>query len=251
MKQFNVSYIEVLQDGKTISSCYYQHTGDISYGSISNEDSSVANVVGTPDMFHKLIGDLVLPNIVHVDGNKVTKMSIQLIDGYDCYYTTSARNDDNYKVFVCFTRIDVPKILPIRLLSDLKQLTEGENRLEFDTDEELSLKCGEIIDAFRHDLITFRNNNMDPSVSQSTDQDLDDIIQIMNDNIDKFLQRQERISLLVDKTSQLNDNSNTFKRKTVKLKNKMWWHRMKNITLVGFSIILCIAIVFIFFFDLN
>lgn len=194
--------------------------------------------------------DVVLPNVVPICGNKVTKVSMYLIDGFECYYTTSSTTGINLKTFVCIIKTDIPKILPIRILSDLKQLTEGNERLAFDTDEELCLKIGEIIDNFHEELISYSNKNTDPSIAQSTDADLNDVVQVMNDNIDKFLQRQERISLLVDKTSQLNDSGHAFKRKAVKLKNKMWWNRMKNNTLLMFTVILCISILIIFYFNI-
>ncbi|GAV48878.1 hypothetical protein ZYGR_0N02830 [Zygosaccharomyces rouxii] len=146
---------------------------------------------------------MVLPKVVPIQGNKVTKLSLHLIDGYECYYTTAPTEDGvGFDVLVSFTRAHVPKILPIRL---------GEH-------------------------------------GDGTEADLQDIFQVMNDNIDKFLQRQERLSLLVDKTSQLNNNSLTFKRKANRIRQRMWWHRAKGITLLIFSIILCIGAFIMFLY---
>lgn len=227
-----MSYVEVIEGGATVASCY-QAT---EHGEGSSKYGSVGDSVATPDLFHKLIGDLVVPKVVPVEGNKVTKVSLPLIDGYDCYYTTaSSPSDENYKVFVCFTRTVIPKILPIRLLSDLKTQSRGINN-----DDELSLKVGEILDSFHEELRSYSNETGTES-ADAAESDLQDIVQVMNDNIDKFLQRQERISLLVDKTSQLNNNSHTFKRKANRIKQRMWWHRMKNITLLVFAVILFIS----------
>ncbi|CCE61254.1 hypothetical protein TPHA_0A01710 [Tetrapisispora phaffii CBS 4417] len=282
MKQFNVSYVEVIQDNRAISSCFYQDNANVNYGSIIHDDNvdnnfrepaespSAVELMATPNMFHKLINDVVVPNVVPVLGNKVTKVSMHILDGYDCYYTTSDTLNGSItkdtKLFVCINKITVPKILPIRLLSELKQLAEsndeGGEPLSFDTDEELSLKVGGIIDQFREDLISYRNkliqdneangnynNGREGNHYQDTDEELNEVLKIMNDNIDKFLKRQEKISLLVDKTSLLNSSSVNFKKRAVKLKNKMWWQRFKNMTLLFFSIIFIIGVILMFYYD--
>lgn len=241
MQRFNVLYVEVIKNGSTVASCFQAvepAQGSSKYGSLGDS-------VATPQLFHKLTDDMVLPKVVPVEGNKVTKVSLHLIDGYDCYYTTTMANEQ-LKVFVCFTRTVIPKILPIRLLSELKGQEEALN-----SDDELSMKVGEILDAFHEELRSYSNENGTES-GEAAENDLQDIVQVMNDNIDKFLQRQERISLLVDKTSQLNSNSNTFKRKATRIKQRMWWHRVKNITLLVFAVILFVsAIVLLFLLEHN
>lgn len=226
-----VSYVEIIKNGVSLSSCFEK---DGSYGSIENSNSR-------PEVFHSLVVDMVVPKIVPVSGNKVTKMSMTLIDGFDCYYTT--RDDDVETALVCFTKEDIPKILPIRVLSDLKRMDGN----EIDNDDKLSASVGKILDIFHDELIQFRNQNSSNAGDQA-ENEIQDVIQIMNDNIDKFLERQERVSLLVDKTSQLNNNSQSFKRKAVKLKERMWWRRMKNYTLLAFAIILCVSAVAMFFY---
>lgn len=238
MKRLNVSYVEVLKNGNTLASCF-EASEPLSPG--STQYGSVGDSAATPDLFHKLIEDMVIPKVVPVDGNKVTKLSLHLMDGYDCYYTTTPADDSGLKILVCFTKSVIPKILPIRLLSELKHQDDS-----IDSDTELSLKVGEIIDIFHEELRSFSNEQWSED-AEATESDLQDILKVMNDNIDKFLQRQERISLLVDKTSQLNNSSHTFKRKTNRIKQRMWWHRVKNITLLVFAIILTISAIIFFF----
>lgn len=242
MKRFNVSYVEVLQNGKTKSNYLENSESDNdNYGTISNVNK---NGTINADIFHKLVTETVLPKVKFVEGNKVTKVSMTLIDGYDCYYTT---NNEKNELFVCFTIVDIPKILPIRVLSELKQQNN-----ENDSNMELRVNIGEILDKFHDELLNYRNeNNIDGSHHyKDAENEIQDVIQIMNDNIDKFLERQERVSLLVDKTSQLNNNSNNFKRRAARIKERLWWQRMKNTTLLIFAIILCVSALFIFFYIL-
>lgn len=51
----------------------------------------------------------------------------------------------------------------------------------------------------------------------------------MIENIDKVLERGERIDLLVDKSEALNEQSFVFKKNAKKLKDEMWWKNTKMI----------------------
>lgn len=234
MKKFQVSYVEVVHQGGCQASCFQsvEESGS-TYGSIGAS-------AGSQELFQRLTHDMVLPKVVPVQGNKVTKLSLHLIDGYDCYYTTAPSEDGvGFDVLVSFTRSQVPKFLPIRLLSELKDPPLPH------TDNQLSQRIANVLDRFQGELLSYRDSS---EHGDATEADLQDIFQLMNDNIDRFLQRQERLSLLVDKTSQLNNNSLTFKRKANNIRQRMWWHRAKGITLLIFSAILCIGALTMFLY---
>lgn len=251
MKRFNVSYVEVIKNGETISSCFQPFQKNENYGTITSANEQI-----TPVIFHNLIMDMVLPKVVPIKGNKVIKMSMNLIDGFDCFYSTD--DHDPKTVYVCFTLVDIPKILPIRILSGLQEYESN------GTNELLSSHVGQILDSFHEELVEYRNQTLNSSgngqssngngqntisdIGDATEDQIKDVIQIMNDNIDKFLERQERVSLLVDKTSQLNSSSNKFRRKAVNIKEIMWWQKVKNITLLTFTIILFVSAAFMFFY---
>ncbi|CCH62429.1 hypothetical protein TBLA_0H01420 [Henningerozyma blattae CBS 6284] len=227
MKRFNVSYVEVTKNNETLAAYFHQFGKDDllnpqSYSSISS------NIVSSK-VFHKLIMEFVLTKVVPTQGNKVTKVSLDMIDGFDCYYTTSNKG----LVYICFTRLDVPKILPIRLLCDLKNGDEYDAALDNTTDSKLNDNIESILNEFHSELLSIRdennqNNTSSHQTAKNAEEDLQQIITIMNDNIDKFLQRQERISLLVDKTSKLNNSSNVFKQRANKVKRQMWYNKFKS-----------------------
>lgn len=249
--RFSVSYLEVLRDKKTVSSYLdtNQQNRRVSYGSINQHASNNDTNTTEESIFHKIIEDMIVPKVISNVGNKVTKVSMTLLDGYDCYYTTmSSDNDSDDVLIVCFTKLDIPKILPIRVLSELKQLSYN----DIESNIQLTVQIGDIIDRFHEELINYRNENLTGGENQTRDldDDINDVIKIMNDNIDKFLERQERVGLLVDKTTKLNNNSTSFKRKANRIKDRMWWQRMKNTTLLIFAIILCVSALFIFIYVL-
>ncbi|ODV63486.1 synaptobrevin family protein [Ascoidea rubescens DSM 1968] len=74
-------------------------------------------------------------------------------------------------------------------------------------------------------------------------QELNNIKKIMNENINKIIERDERIGLLVNKTDKLNFNSNTFKKRTTHLKRKIWLNDLKFRLIVAF-----IALFFLYLF---
>lgn len=212
----------MIKGNKVVASYYNNETPG--YGSLGKAGKNAS-----PKVFEKLINELVIPKVVHLEGNKVTKMSTPLLDGFDCYYGTA----DGDMLYVCFSQVDVPKILPLRVLTDLKLTTNESNA-------ELAENIQTIVRQFHEELLSFH----DPGAAEATEQDLQDIIHLMNDNIDKFLQRQERVSLLVDRTSKLNQSSYNFKRKAVRIKTKMWWQNVKLCsTLIAATVLVILVIV--------
>ncbi|QPG74275.1 hypothetical protein FOA43_001600 [Brettanomyces nanus] len=68
----------------------------------------------------------------------------------------------------------------------------------------------------------------------SIDGELDEVRNIMNDNIDKILERGQTLNSLIDKTHNLNSSSNSFRRRAVSLKRRLWWSNAKSIMIVCF-----------------
>ncbi|KAG0682245.1 hypothetical protein C6P40_000265 [Pichia californica] len=99
---------------------------------------------------------------------------------------------------------------------------------------EFKLRMKEIIELEELQLIKLIENygSIEGEISQ--------VREIMNNNIDKILQRGENLENLINKTSNLNTNSNSFRRRTTSIKRKMIWSNFKFIFI--FSLILLIII---------
>ena len=72
---------------------------------------------------------------------------------------------------------------------------------------------------------------------------LDDIKNIMVENIERVLERGEKLELLVDKTDQLQQQAFKFEKSSKKLKNVMFWKRVKLYVLIGGLIAILIWII--------
>ena len=72
-------------------------------------------------------------------------------------------------------------------------------------------------------------------------EEIENVRGIMSENIERVLERGERIDLLVDKTGRLNTNAGEFRRRSRGLRRRMWWKNVKVMAL------LCFVVVFLFY----
>ena len=66
---------------------------------------------------------------------------------------------------------------------------------------------------------------------------------IMTDNIERVLERGERIDLLVDKTDRLGAGAHDFRVRSRGLKRRMWW---KNVKLMALLTVVIIFLIYLF-----
>ncbi|KAF2143757.1 uncharacterized protein K452DRAFT_296740 [Aplosporella prunicola CBS 121167] len=67
--------------------------------------------------------------------------------------------------------------------------------------------------------------------------------EIMTENIERVLERGERIDLLVDKTDRLGGNARDFRVRSRGLRRRMWW---KNVKLMALLIVVVIFLLYLF-----
>ncbi|KAL9628897.1 MAG: hypothetical protein Q9164_007111 [Protoblastenia rupestris] len=66
---------------------------------------------------------------------------------------------------------------------------------------------------------------------------IEDVRGIMTENIERVLERGERIDLLVDKTDRLGVGARDFRVRSRGLKRRMWWKNVKLMVLLGFVVV--------------
>ena len=67
--------------------------------------------------------------------------------------------------------------------------------------------------------------------------EIDNVRGIMTENIERVLERGERIDLLVDKTDRLGGSARDFRVRSRGLRRRMWWKNVKLMVLLGVVII--------------
>lgn len=74
-------------------------------------------------------------------------------------------------------------------------------------------------------------------------QDIDSVKGIMTENIERVLERGERIDLLVDKTDRLGVGAHDFRMRSRGLKRRMWWKNVKLMVLLGVVVVFLLYLV--------
>merc|ERR1719171_1714796 len=67
---------------------------------------------------------------------------------------------------------------------------------------------------------------------------------IMSENIDKVLERGERLEDVMDKSEQMRDTADAFRKKGRELRRKMWWQNTKMKLIIALVVLLLILIIF-------
>lgn len=68
-------------------------------------------------------------------------------------------------------------------------------------------------------------------------EEISQVKDVMVQNIERVLERGERIDLLVDKTDQMNQTAFAFRKRSTALKRQMWWKNIKVMALLGFVVV--------------
>ena len=79
----------------------------------------------------------------------------------------------------------------------------------------------------------------------NTQQEIENVRGIMTENIERVLERGERIDLLVDKTDRLGAGAADFRVRSRGLKRQMWWKNTKLMILIGAVVIFIIVFIVI------
>ncbi|KNC54639.1 vesicle-associated membrane protein 714 [Thecamonas trahens ATCC 50062] len=142
--------------------------------------------------------------------------------------------------FLCAASADMDRRLAFGFLSDIAKRwgqefgREGDRAAPYGMNDRFRGVLRQRMDYFSYD------PNAD-SIKRVKSQ-VDEVRGIMVQNIDKVLDRGQKIEVLVDKTERLDTTSFKYKKSAVQLKRKMWWQDKKWCCIL---ILLCFVIVYV------
>jgi vesicle-associated membrane protein 7 len=73
--------------------------------------------------------------------------------------------------------------------------------------------------------------------------DIDAVKDVMQDNIDRVLERGQKIDSLLESTEYLNESATTFSSNATELRRKMWWKNVKLLLLILFIVAIVIFVI--------
>ncbi|KAF9615227.1 hypothetical protein IFM89_022489 [Coptis chinensis] len=106
--------------------------------------------------------------------------------------------------------------------------------LAYGMNDEFSRILSQQMDFYSNDPNADRLNRLKGEMSQ--------VRNVMIENIDKVLERGDRLELLVDKTSTMQGNTFRFRKQTRRFKNSVWW---RNVKLTVAAIVLLLIIIYV------
>ncbi|XP_007886183.1 vesicle-associated membrane protein 2-like [Callorhinchus milii] len=82
---------------------------------------------------------------------------------------------------------------------------------------------------------------------QQTQAQVDEVVDIMRVNVDKVLERDQKLSELDDRADALQAGASQFETSAAKLKRKYWWKNCKMMIILGAICAIIIIIIIIYF----
>merc|ERR1719389_509110 len=75
-------------------------------------------------------------------------------------------------------------------------------------------------------------------------QQIEDTRQIMSQNIDKVLERGEKLEDVMDKSEKMKDTADQFRKKGRELRRKMWWQNTKMKIVIAVIVLVVLLLIF-------
>ncbi|XP_067288788.1 vesicle-associated membrane protein 2 [Pseudorasbora parva] len=82
---------------------------------------------------------------------------------------------------------------------------------------------------------------------QQTQAQVDEVVDIMRVNVDKVLERDQKLSELDDRADALQAGASQFETSAAKLKNKYWWKNAKMMIILGVICVIVLIIIIVYF----
>jgi vesicle-associated membrane protein 2 len=76
-----------------------------------------------------------------------------------------------------------------------------------------------------------------------TQSEVDQVVGIMRQNVEKVLERDQKLTDLQDKSDALESGAQRFSKNATKLKRKYWWQNMKMMLILGLVVVIIIVII--------
>mmetsp|Transcript_1116 Transcript_1116/g.3337 ORF Transcript_1116/g.3337 Transcript_1116/m.3337 type:complete len:220 (+) Transcript_1116:116-775(+) len=201
----------------------------ILYALVARGNTVLAEYTFTSGNF-PTITRVLLGKIPEADG----KMSY-VYDQYVFHYVV-----ENKMTFLCMADESFKRRVPFAFLDDVKNRffatygDKGETAIAFSMNEEFGRTIQKQLEFY---------NGPQADQFATVHKKLDDVKNVMVQNIEMVLERGEKLELLVDKSEQLQLDSFRFQKSSKKLRQAMFWKKVKIYLLITF---VCAVLLYIF-----
>ncbi|KAJ5690840.1 synaptobrevin-domain-containing protein [Penicillium macrosclerotiorum] len=202
---------------------------------------------GTSSTAASSLASIILPKISHDKSQKLTYTHERLFVHYIADSPTGGPADDQSSrselssyaplSFIVVASAEQGRRIPFAYLLEMKRKflsTYPPSSTDFSTLP--AYGCAAFNTELRSLLQTY--NTAPPADSLATARrEIDSVRDIMTENIERVLERGERIDLLVDKTDRLGGSAHDFRIRSRGLRRRMWWKNIKLMVLLGVVVV--------------
>ncbi|KAG0361159.1 Vesicle-associated membrane protein [Mortierella sp. AD032] len=139
--------------------------------------------------------------------------------------------------YMCMADDSFGRRIPFAFLQDIKEKFLTQYGRERALNSLVAYSMNEFSKTIAKQMEYFSTNPEADRIKQ-VQGEIEQVKDVMVQNIERVLERGERIELLVDKTDNLNQQAFAFKKRSTALKRTMWWKNTKLMVLLIFVIIL-------------
>ncbi|KAK6492635.1 vesicle-associated membrane protein 8 isoform X1 [Huso huso] len=154
------------------------------------------------------------------------------------YYTLF----NNGITYVCATEKNMDSLTAYRFLDEIcKIFVESPliNKVAFAHPFELSADLNQVLGQNMADYSAKPSSGKLDNVQEQ----VNDVKNILSDNLNKVLERGERLNDLIDKTDDLQATAETFQKTSTRIARKMWWKNKKMLAIIVVIVIIIIIII--------
>jgi vesicle-associated membrane protein 7 len=192
---------------------------------------------------------LILPKITHSSPQKLTYTHDRLFVHYiaDSPSSSSSYSPDEELsshaaiTYLIVAQAELGRRIPFAFLLDLKKRFLSQYPPDNTGFQFLPPYGSAAFNTTLKSMLSTYNNAPPPDALNNAKQEIDDVRDIMTENIERVLERGERIDLLVNKTDQLGGSARDFRVRSRGLRRQMWW---KNVRIMA---LLCVVVIFLIY----
>ncbi|CAG8177404.1 unnamed protein product [Penicillium salamii] len=228
-------------------------TSSLLYSCVAHRTTILAehSAPGTSSTAASSLASIILPKITHEKAQKLTFTHERLFVHYIADSPTGNSDDASGSEtnshaplsFIVVASAEQGRRIPFAYLLEMKRkflAAYDPSNTEFSSLP--AYGCAAFNNELRSLLHTY--NTAPPSDSlASARREIDSVRDIMTENIDRVLERGERIDLLVDKTDRLGGSAHDFRLRSRGLRRRMWW---KNTKLMIMMVVVVIFLLYLF-----
>ena len=195
---------------------------------------------GTASSSASSLAALILPKITHTTAQKLTYT--HGVHNIHFIATAASAELPGGLTFLVISPAAVTRKLPFGFLLEIQRVF-----LARYTPSRLAgsppYGCAEFNATLKSTMHQFSQGGENEDVVAKAQREIDSVRGIMTENIERVLERGERIDLLVDKTAGLQTGAREFRVRSRGLRRRMWW---KNTKLMILLVFVCIFLLYLF-----